>query len=567
MENGNIRYSKPLISVTLLYLFGTIPGFYLADCSFILLLSLTAIVLLFIKKIRRYFIYFLVFLIAFSRASFFSQNSNNANNEFLSLCESGKNIVLSGEIGSVRSEPRLRNSRISHRFSVKNAEYRLKGRKKPLSDSIFVILYEEQNETNFYPKAGVKIELTGKIYENKKKAKKDVESSFDDPEEKITAKIKKDTDNTNIISLRDTFFVSWTGSARIINDKRKNNIFENFRGKAAEILSTGLEKMPEERDLLLAMILGYRAELSEELTEAFRNAGTIHIFSISGLHVAAIAMILVYLLSFIGISKRYVVIPLTPLLISYIYMTDMQPSAVRAGIVVVIYYFSYLFYRNPNSLNSISLTLIILLIINPLNLVDISLILSFSMVFGIILLTGPISEIINDIAFVRRFTEERELAISSEKSGDDMARVNRWPKDGLCLLYKFIIEIFSAALAASLISFPLTAYFFNNLIPYSILANMIVVPLSVPVMALPGLGLFVSVISPELTGHINYMAAIIARIMKVVSQQVAALPYSAYYFDFPLWALVLWYVVLFSSVNYIKKKVTAVVAAAEGAAR
>ena len=72
--------------------------------------------------------------------------------------------------------------------------------------------------------------------------------------------------------------------------------------KLITILSaTKIEK--EERSVISALTLGYRTELDPETMDYFVNTGTIHVLSVSGLHVALIFIILSFLLSGINRGK------------------------------------------------------------------------------------------------------------------------------------------------------------------------------------------------------------------------------------------------------------------------
>ena len=71
---------------------------------------------------------------------------------------------------------------------------------------------------------------------------------------------------------------------------------EQVRDKLIVMLAaTKIEK--EERAVISALTLGYRAEIDPETLDYFVNTGTIHVLSVSGLHVALIFFILSFLFS------------------------------------------------------------------------------------------------------------------------------------------------------------------------------------------------------------------------------------------------------------------------------
>jgi hypothetical protein len=83
-------------------------------------------------------------------------------------------------------------------------------------------------------------------------------------------------------------------------------------GWAQHTLARGLPEQDEPLRLLWAMTLGWKTALTGEVNEPFMKSGTMHIFAISGLHIALIAGILVSLLRVARVPRAWcgaVVIP------------------------------------------------------------------------------------------------------------------------------------------------------------------------------------------------------------------------------------------------------------------
>ena len=66
-----------------------------------------------------------------------------------------------------------------------------------------------------------------------------------------------------------------------------------LRGYAERILSLGMADRREQTGLVKAMTLGLRSDVPREVMDVFKGSGTVHVFSISGLHVAIVSSILV----------------------------------------------------------------------------------------------------------------------------------------------------------------------------------------------------------------------------------------------------------------------------------
>jgi competence protein ComEC len=120
-----------------------------------------------------------------------------------------------------------------------------------------------------------------------------------------------------------------------------------------------------EATLAGAILLGTREELPYEQTEEFLLTGTIHVLSISGMHVGILAWGLFVALrsGWIGRKKALcLVIVLTSL---YTIMTDSEPPAVRATILVAIVCFSLLTGRPGMAFNSLACSALVVFLINP----------------------------------------------------------------------------------------------------------------------------------------------------------------------------------------------------------
>lgn len=525
MKSGAHSIHRPLVPSAIVYAIGTVVGAAIASSIAGWIALPVSVVFLMaslrFRRLRFALVLSCLFAFAFFRSALSESERRQATREFVGYADREEPVTVSGEVISVRPGRMARNGRVCHKFSLKDAAFRERGDKRPLPDPVRVSWYASENLAGgTLPTAGERMEVHGNVF--RKRAAEEGGARLD-----------------------DVYVVSSSSSSRIL---AKTGDFQTalagFRDRAAALLSAGLDARPEERELILAMTLGLRSDLPKSLTKAFRRAGTIHIFAISGLHVGVIAVLLVHLLSFAGVSRTYVVLPLAPLLMAYVVMTGLQPSALRAALMVTIYYSALLFGRRPDLLGALALTLLVILVVHPLQIFEIGLILSFCMVGGIIVFTGPVHMLCRRFLFNPAAAAERRLAILAEQSGDPDARVDRWPRDGLVVMWNHFLSIFAAALAAALVSFPLTAHIFGVLTPYSLLANVVVVPLAGPVMGVAGAGLFVSLLVPGFAPAANAVASWFAWAMKAVSQAVASLPGAAVEVSFPLWALALWYVVL-----------------------
>jgi len=95
---------------------------------------------------------------------------------------------------------------------------------------------------------------------------------------------------------------------RVLAVERPATAYRRFCARQAErfaaVLGAGVEaKRPALVGVYRAMLLGQQNELSAEQEDAYRQSGTMHVFSISGLHIAAIAGGLYALLALLRLPR------------------------------------------------------------------------------------------------------------------------------------------------------------------------------------------------------------------------------------------------------------------------
>lgn len=136
-----------------------------------------------------------------------------------------------------------------------------------------------------------------------------------------------------------------------------------MRRWGTEILKTYLNQY--EATLAGAILLGTREELPYEQTEEFLLTGTVHVLSISGMHVGILAWGLFVALRSGWLSRGKALTLVIILTTLYTLMTDSEPPAVRATILVVVVCGSMYFGRAGLAFNSLAFSAIIVFLINP----------------------------------------------------------------------------------------------------------------------------------------------------------------------------------------------------------
>ena len=134
---------------------------------------------------------------------------------------------------------------------------------------------------------------------------------------------------------------------------------------------------PEHASFASAMILGVRDEINPELSQMLLESGVSHIIAISGLHVGLVALGFVILLRIMGLRRKAFAIVLALMILCYLCITDMRPSAIRATLLVFVACISIFRGQRRLQINAFAATGIVVLAINPSSLFQIGTQLSF----------------------------------------------------------------------------------------------------------------------------------------------------------------------------------------------
>lgn len=284
---------------------------------------------------------------------------------------------------------------------------------------------------------------------------------------------------------------------------------ERFSAWARGNLARGLPEEDEALRLLWAMTLGWRMGLTDEVSEPFMKSGTMHVFAISGLHVALMAGCLLGLLRLLKVPRAWCAYLVIPWLWFYTGATGWPASAIRSSAMMSVVIAGWSLRRPGDLLNSLAGAALLVLLWDPLQLFQTGFQLSFSVVLSLALF-GPV------------FNGLRRRLLQPDPLLPDELRP-KWKKV-LGEPVHYLTASFTTSLAAWLGSLPLAALYFHYLTPVSLLANVVIIPLS-------GLAL-TSCLASVLTGPwlppvselFNHSAWFWMRLMIEASERAADLP-------------------------------------------
>jgi len=147
-------------------------------------------------------------------------------------------------------------------------------------------------------------------------------------------------------------------------------------------------------DAVLAkgLILGGSQGFSSEIKTKLKLTGTSHIVAVSGYNISIITVILFNAFRK-AFSRRGAIIAVFLLLIIFVPMTGFTASVIRAAIMGLSYVFAKMLGRRGAVLNSLFVAALLMILLNPYVIYDLSFQLSFAATFGLVLVLGPLERI------------------------------------------------------------------------------------------------------------------------------------------------------------------------------
>ncbi len=159
---------------------------------------------------------------------------------------------------------------------------------------------------------------------------------------------------------------------------------ESLRHWLLSKLQKGYQRGGSQWRLITAVVLGEKRNLLPQDRQSFVNSGLFHIFAVSGMHVAIVAILLYYFLLLVRIPERIRYFILPALLLVYVLLTGAAPSSLRAWGMISIWQLGLFFYKATSPYNALAVCALLQLLWNPLLIIDAGFQFSFIIVFFLI---------------------------------------------------------------------------------------------------------------------------------------------------------------------------------------
>lgn len=303
------------------------------------------------------------------------------------------------------------------------------------------------------------------------------------------------------------------------------NLFINYAGQynmgpKAPAVRENLRKIiyynvpeGEERNLLAGLFLGERQKVSRELLDIMQNTSTIHILAISGDHIGFIGLIFMGLLRLMMVPRKISVFVAFLGVFIYVWMLGWQAPTFRAVIMFGVFAFGWMLDRPSNMINTLAFAALVILLVNPQSLFQAGFQLSFVIVLGLLLFPPK-------------------------------------PECG------YFVKLLWGSSVAWLVSFPLTAHYFQIVSFVSIFANLVMVTGISIVLAIGFMSIVAGNILIALSGVFNAVNYYLVKFLISFLKCVANIPFGYFYVEnFSVYLIFLSYFsiwILFLSLSYKK---------------
>lgn len=292
---------------------------------------------------------------------------------------------------------------------------------------------------------------------------------------------------------------------------------------------TLLERLPPEQvGFASALLLGFRDQMDRRDNWAFFRTGTVHILSISGLHIAMLALFLHWALRIGWLRQTTAVMVTAGVTLAYALVIDAEPPAVRAAVVVVLAALTTPVARRPLNMNVLAASALVVLANNPSELFRAGPQLSF------------LAAAVLVWAAAGRPDDEEPLADGFATADERESRRGRW----LRRLRRWTTPL-RVSLAIFVVTTPLVAYRFHIASPISLVLSPLLAP-PVAVGLLTGfLTLTLGWLVPASAGALGSICGACLRFIEVAVERTQFLPGAAYWLPGPgLTATVVFYVLM-----------------------
>ena len=488
------------------YIIGIIWGLYIKNIALLLVIVSIIIVAIFkLRKLKRYLKIIISKKIIVIMIIFFTISYT-----YISICEKSfkdkyKNIEEITAVATIVGNPKEKEYKTTYKIKVEsvngNREYK---------NTYLQLEIKKANDGITY-KYGQKLLIAGTFKEADGKRNN---SGFDYKEYLKINKIY------GIITAKQE-------SIKVLKEKNLNIVLININ-KCSNKIKENTNKLfdKNEANLLSGILIGDKEGIEKEVQENFRDSNLSHMLAVSGAHVSYVILGITYILKKVKVNKLWSNMITIVTLCCFIFLTGASSSVIRACIMAIYIIIGHMMHRKTKLISSVSLSLLIILILNPYKLFDIGLQLSYGGTIGIILFSGVLAK---------------------------KAKLNNLLEGFVNKLKYRVKQLIVVCVSANLIIFPISAAHYSTICLTFVISNICAGPILGVIIILGFITIFVSFVSIDIAKPFALILNIFIQILMYITKICSSLPFSKLYIKTPSLSQIIIYYMILIFIYYICK--------------
>jgi competence protein ComEC len=269
-----------------------------------------------------------------------------------------------------------------------------------------------------------------------------------------------------------------------------------LRSYLEQVISRNLPALPA--SILSAMVLGQKRNIPWLVNNSMVKSGTVHILVVSGFNVGIVAFMINLLLKILRLGRKGRIILTAICLVIYCLITGASNPVIRATVMGLVFLSAYFLKREPDIYNSLVSAALFILVIGPRQLFDIGFQLSFISVLAIVYFYPKLEALIH--------LEACKIKI-----------------------LKFIGQGCLVSFSAWLGTLVIIVLNFRIIVPVTVLANILIVPLAT-LITVCGFTLVLSgLIYPDLAQLFSLPTAVLINLLLNINAALIKLPFAYIY--------------------------------------
>ena len=289
-------------------------------------------------------------------------------------------------------------------------------------------------------------------------------------------------------------YISAEKSSLKIEERPNDKLFAKRINALRTSIRTAMEKVMPKTDAgaVFAMLFGGYADIDPELLDNFTTTGIVHILSVSGSHITLLAGSIVALGKALRLRQWLIFLILNVTIIMYAILSGLVPPVVRSASMGLLSYAALAYNKENQSCYLLSLVGMIMIIISPGLIFNISFQLSFAATAGL-LYAAP---------YFRRI---------------------------LYFLPQVLTVPLSITISAQLFCLPFLAWYFHTVSLSSLIANVIAVPIIDVIIMMALTAVLANTLFPFISSLVFVLCSLLLGCVSEITRLLALLPASMVY--------------------------------------